>query len=64
MAEPHVVSALRANYAELLGQLRQCEQRADGFRDGLTHISATIQLFDPAWDGATVSAKRPKKPSR
>ena len=47
MAELHVIGALRSKRAELAGMLRQLEQQLAQQRANLTHIDATMRLFDP-----------------
>ena len=47
MAEPHVIGALRNKRAELAGTLRQFEQQLARERTNLTHLDATMRLFDP-----------------
>jgi hypothetical protein len=47
MAEPHVISALRNKHAELAGTIRQLEQQLAQQRSSLTHLDATMRLFDP-----------------
>jgi hypothetical protein len=47
MAEPHVMHALRSKRAELAGTLLQLEQQLVQQRADLTHIDATMRLFDP-----------------
>jgi hypothetical protein len=47
MAEPHVVHALRNKRAELTGTLIQLEQQLVRQRADLTHLDATMRLFDP-----------------
>ena len=47
MAEPHVMHALRHKRAELAGTLIQLEQQLVQQRADLTHIDATMRLFDP-----------------
>jgi hypothetical protein len=47
MAELHVVGALRNKRAELAGTLRQLEQQLARERTNLTHLDATMRLFDP-----------------
>jgi hypothetical protein len=64
MAETHVLSALRAKYDELLGQLDSSRRRTARLHDDLAHVEATIRMFDPEWDKASASAKRPHRPSR
>ena len=52
---PYVVSALRRKYAELKG-------RDD--TEAMAHVGATLLLFDPAADLASIPAVRPYKPAR
>ena len=47
MAELHVIGALRNKRAELAGTLRQLEQQLVQQRANLTHLDATMQLFNP-----------------
>ena len=47
MAELHVMHALRSKRAELAGTLTQLEQQLVRQRADLTHIDATMRLFDP-----------------
>jgi hypothetical protein len=47
MAEPHVIGALRNKRAELAGTLRQLEQQLAQQRTNVSHLDATIRLFDP-----------------
>jgi hypothetical protein len=47
MAEPHVMSALRAKRAELDGALRQIEQQVDQLRTDRDAIDRAILIFDP-----------------
>ena len=47
MAELHVVGALRNKRAELAGTPRQLEQQLAGHRANLSHLDATMRLFDP-----------------
>lgn len=58
------MAALRAKYAELLGQLRECRKNARRLHTDLAHVEGTIRLFAPDWDSGTAKAKRPRKPSR
>jgi hypothetical protein len=47
MAELHVVGALRAKRAELAGVVSQLEKQVAQQRMNLTHLDATMRLFDP-----------------
>lgn len=46
MAEPNVIGALRNKRAELAGVLRQLEQQLAQQRTNLSHLDATMRLFD------------------
>ena len=52
---PNVVTALRRKYAELKG-------RND--TEAMAHVAATLLLFDPACDVASIDAVRPYRPDR
>ena len=47
MAELHVVSALRNKRSELAGIVSRLEQQLLTHRASLTHVDATMLLFDP-----------------
>jgi hypothetical protein len=47
MAELHVVGALRNKRAELAGVVSQLEKQLAQQRMNLTHLDATMRLFDP-----------------
>jgi|SRR5208337_2406409 len=47
MAELHVVGALRNKRAELAGLVGQLEKQLVQQRANLTHLDATMRLFDP-----------------
>ncbi|MBA3834223.1 MAG: hypothetical protein H0X34_20485 [Chthoniobacterales bacterium] len=47
MAELHVVGALRNKRAELAGVVSQLEKQVAQQRMNLTHLDATMRLFDP-----------------
>jgi hypothetical protein len=60
MAEPHVTHALRNKRAELAGTLIQLEQRLVRQRADLTHLDATMRLFDPDIQPNEVTPKQPR----
>jgi|CXWL01.1.fsa_nt_gi hypothetical protein len=64
MAEPHVLTALYAKYARIMGALRQSEGQADKHRADLAHIAATILLFKPDWTCEGIKPRKAHKPSR
>jgi hypothetical protein len=47
MAEPHVIGALRNKRAELAGLVSQLERQLSRQQVDLTHLDATLRLFDP-----------------
>jgi hypothetical protein len=47
VAEPHVIGALRNKRSELAGMVNQLEQKLVRHRADLTHLDATMRLFDP-----------------
>ena len=47
MAEPHVISALRAKRAELSGDLLAAQKRLEKLRDDLDAVDRTLRVFDP-----------------
>jgi hypothetical protein len=47
MAELHVIGALRNKRAELAGVVSQLEKQLVQERANLTHLDATMRLFDP-----------------
>ena len=47
MAGAHVISALRDKRSELAGMVNRLEQELVGHRASLTHLDATMRLFDP-----------------
>jgi hypothetical protein len=48
IAEPHVISALRANRAELSSDLIAAQKRLEKLRDDLDAIDRTLRVFDPS----------------
>jgi hypothetical protein len=47
MAEPHVIGALRNKRAELAGVASQLERQLSRQQADVTHLDATLRLFDP-----------------
>ena len=47
MAEPHVIGVLRDKRAELAGMVMSLEEQLAQQRASLTHLDATMRLFDP-----------------
>src|SRR5271165_3275057 len=63
MAELHVVSALRNKRAELAGLVGQLEKQLVQQRANLTHLDATMQLFDPDIRPQEIRPKQPRERS-
>lgn len=65
MPEPYVLTALYRKYAEILGEMRQAEDRTQALRADLAHLEATIRLFKADdFNPDAISPKRRNKPSR
>jgi hypothetical protein len=47
MAEPHVISALRAKRAELAGEVLAAQKRLETLRNDLDAVDRTLRVFDP-----------------
>lgn len=58
MAELHVMSALRSKRSELAGMVKQLEQKLVKHRSDLTHVDATMRLFDPDTRSEDIRPKR------
>lgn len=58
MAEPHVTIALRQKRAELAGLVNQLERQLAQQRANLTHVDATMRLFDPDVRPSEIRARR------
>jgi hypothetical protein len=58
MAEPHVIGALRNKRAELAGVVNQLERQLSRQQADLTHLDATLRLFDPT---IRLTAIRPRR---
>jgi hypothetical protein len=58
MAELHVVSALRDKRAELSGEVRSLEAKIGECRVNLQHVDATLRLFDPEIQPASIRPRQ------
>jgi len=47
MGEPHIIGALRDKRSELAGIVMSLERQLIAHRASLTHLDATMRLFDP-----------------
>lgn len=64
MADPHVISALRAKRAELSGELIAAEKRILQLREDINSLDRTIRVFDPTAEPHTIRPiLRRKKPT-
>jgi hypothetical protein len=64
MADPHVISALKAKRAELSGELIAAESRILQLRDDISSLDRTIRVFDPTAEPHTIRPMlRRKKPT-
>ena len=64
MAEPHVVSALRAKRAEISGHVHDLECKLARHRTNLANIDATIRLFAPELNPDSIPPKRTYRRTR
>jgi hypothetical protein len=64
MADPHVISTLKAKRAELSGDLIAAEKRIIELRADIGSLDRTIRVFDPAAEPHTIRPiLRRKKPT-
>jgi hypothetical protein len=64
MADPHVISALRAKRAELSGELIAAEKHILQLREDIGSLDRTIRVFDPTAEPHTIRPiLRRKKPT-
>jgi len=67
MAEPHVITALRAKRAEISGHVHDLERKLARHRASLANIDATIRIFAPELNPenpATVTRPEPHAATR
>jgi len=58
MAEPHVVTVLRAKRAEISGHVHDLGRKLARHRASLANIDATIRLYAPELDPDSIPPKR------
>jgi hypothetical protein len=63
MAEPHVLSALKAKRAEIGGYIHGLEQKMRKWRARLANIDATIRIFSPETDPHAIPPKQVRRQS-
>lgn len=59
MADPDIISALRAKRAEIEGNLRDIERQAEQLRADAATIDGALRIFDPS--GAPQTSRQPRK---
>jgi hypothetical protein len=64
MAEPHVVTALRAKRAEISGHVHDLERKLARHRASLAAIDTTIRLYAPGLDLDSIAPKRTYRRTR
>ena len=60
MAEQHVIRALRDKRSELAGLVKGLEQKLGEHRTTLTHLDATLRLFDPQIRPEEIRPRQPR----
>ncbi|MGB6510973.1 MAG: hypothetical protein WA889_06880 [Xanthobacteraceae bacterium] len=58
MAEPHVISALRAKRAEISAYIHDLEKKVAVWRARLANIDASIKIFSPETDPEAIPPRR------
>jgi hypothetical protein len=58
MADPHVISALRARRAEVAGLIDALERELAQQRADLVHLDSVLRLFQPERDPTEIRPKR------
>jgi hypothetical protein len=58
MADPHVISALRAKRAEVAGLIDSLERQVAQCRANLIHLDAVLRLYQPERDPTEIKPKR------
>ena len=64
MEDASILRALTEKYAELLGELRQADERAAELRESIGHLDHVMRLYRADWTGEGVKPRRPSYPSR
>lgn len=57
----YAAAAIRERRAELAGEITTLESRLRHLRESLVHVDATLRMFAPGYDPATIAPKRPYK---
>jgi hypothetical protein len=64
MADPHVISALRAKRAELAGLIDALEKQIAQLRADLVHVDGVLRLYQPEHDPEEIKPIRQHRRSR
>jgi hypothetical protein len=64
MADPHVISALRAKRAEIAGLIDGLERKIGQHRADLVHIDGVLRLYQPERDPTEIKPKRAHRRNR
>jgi hypothetical protein len=64
MSESHVLSALISKRSELLGLIDHHRKEIKKINDGLSHINASIKIFNPQYDLRNVKSKEFREKSQ
>ncbi len=64
MEDASILRALTEKYAELLGELRQSEDKAERLKVDIHHVEHVIRIYSANWNGDGVKPRRPSYPSR
>ncbi len=64
MAESHVISALTQKRSELLGVIDHHKKEIKRVFDELTHINASIKIFNPDFNLREIKAKQFRQPCK
>ena len=58
MADPHVISALKAKRAVSVGEIELHQREIDRLRAEFVHIDAVLRIFDPAAIPSDIAARK------
>ncbi len=59
LSNKYALAALRERRATIDGEIKEATRKLRYLRDALTHIDATLTLFNPGADPKAIQAKRP-----
>ena len=64
MADPHVISALRAKRAEVAGLIDNLERQLAKHRTDLMHLDSVLRLYQPDRDPEAIRPKQVRRRNR